>query len=229
MNARRMTMKNPVTPPATLGFVLLALLLPWPTIACAQELAPIQLPAPQIQGGKPLMEALRDRRSTRSFLPDDLSLQTLSNLLWAGFGVNRPESGHRTAPSAVNWQEVDIYVTTREGAYRYDARGNRLEPVRAGDLRALTGTSAWVASAPLNLVFVADLAKITRPSEEEKNFYSAIDTGFISQNVYLFCASEGLATVVRAQVNREALAEALGLRPDQRIVVAQTVGYPGSE
>jgi SagB-type dehydrogenase family enzyme len=123
----------------------------------------------------------------------------------------------------VNWQEVDIYVTTREGAYRYDARGNRLEPVRAGDFRALTGTSAWVASAPLNLVYVADLAKITRDSEDEKSFYSAIDTGFISQNVYLFCASEGLATVVRAQVNRQALAEALGLRPDQRIVVAQTV------
>jgi len=222
-------MKPPMTPTTTLGFVLLALLLPWPTIACGQELPPIQLPAPQIQGGKPLMEALRDRRSTRSFLPDDLPLQTLSNLLWAGFGVNRPESGHRTAPSAVNWQEVDIYVTTREGAYRYDARGNRLDPVRAGDFRALTGTSAWVASAPLNLVYVADLAKITRDSEEEKNFYSAIDTGFISQNVYLFCASEGLATVVRAQVNREALAEALGLRPDQRIVVAQTVGYPGSE
>jgi SagB-type dehydrogenase family enzyme len=222
-------MKHPMTPPRTLGLVLCAVLFPWPANTCAQELPPIQLPAPQIQGGKPLMEALRDRRSTRSFLPDDLPLQTLSNLLWAGFGVNRPEAGYRTAPSAVNWQEVDIYVTTREGAYRYDARGNRLEPVRAGDLRALTGTSAWVASAPVNLVYVADLAKITRNSEEEKNFYSAIDTGFISQNVYLFCASEGLATVVRAQVNREALAEALGLRPEQKIIVAQTVGYPGTE
>lgn len=203
------------------------LLLGIPATAAAQELAPIQLPAPQIQGGKPLMEALRDRQSIRAFLPDNIPLQTLSNLLWAGFGVNRPESGRRTAPSAVNWQEVDIYVTTREGAYRYDAQAHRLEPVRAGDFRAITGTVPFVATAPLNLVYVADLAKITRDSEEEKNFYSAIDTGFIAQNVYLFCASEGLATVVRAQVDREALARALGLGPQQKIIVAQTVGYPG--
>ncbi len=211
----------------TLAAILLpALLLPRPS-ALGQELAPIQLPAPQIQGGKPLMEALRDRHSVRSFRPEDLPLQTLSNLLWAGFGVNRPESGGRTAPSAVNWQEVEIYLTTREGAYRYDARAHRLEPVRAGDFRALTGTVAFVATAPLNLVYVADLAKITRESAEEKTFYSAIDTGFIAQNVYLFCASEGLATVVRAQVDRDALARALGLGADQRIIVAQTVGFPG--
>jgi SagB-type dehydrogenase family enzyme len=222
-----MTHVNPAAPSLVLGLVVA--LLTFPTASGGQDLVPIQLPAPQIHGGKPLMEALRDRRSIRSFLPDDLPLQILSNLLWAGFGVNRPGTGYRTAPSAVNWQEVDIYLATREGAYRYDAQANRLEPVRAGDLRALTGTSAWVASAPLNLVYVADLAKITRDSEEEKNFYSAIDTGFISQNVYLYCASEGLATVVRAQVNREALAEALGLRPDQKIIVAQTVGYPGTE
>lgn len=220
-------MKHALPAASSIGLALAAAFLAWPTSSGGQELAPIQLPEPQIQGGKPLMEALRDRQSMRSFRPDDLPLQTLSNLLWAGFGVNRPD-GRRTAPSAVNWQEVDIYVTTREGAYLYNAQANRLEPVRAGDLRALTGTSSWVASAPLNLVFVADLAKITRESPEEKNFYSAIDTGFISQNVYLFCASEGLATVVRAQVNRDALAEALGLRPDQKIIVAQTVGYPGS-
>jgi SagB-type dehydrogenase family enzyme len=215
-----------MTHPASLS-VGLAVVLLLGAPAAAQELAPIQLPAPQIRGGKPMMEALRDRQSIRVFLPDDIPLQTLSNLLWAGFGVNRPESGRRTAPSAVNWQEVDIYVTTREGAYRYDAQAHRLEPVRAGDFRAITGTVAFVASAPLNLVYVADLAKITRDSEEEKNFYSAIDTGFIAQNVYLFCASEGLATVVRAQVDREALARALGLRPEQKIIVAQTVGYPG--
>jgi SagB-type dehydrogenase family enzyme len=212
---------------AALAASLLPALILLPLPALGQELAPIQLPAPQIQGGKPLMEALRDRQSVRSFRTDDLPLQTLSNLLWAGFGVNRPESGRRTAPSAVNWQEVDIYLTTREGAYRYNAQANRLEPVRAGDLRALTGTVAFVATAPLNLVYVADLAKITRESAEEKTFYSAIDTGFIAQNVYLYCASEGLAAVVRAQMDRDALAEALGLRADQKIIVAQTVGYPG--
>ncbi len=205
--------------------------LPVLLVPCApvqgQELAAIQLPAPQLEGGKPLMEALRDRQSVRSFRPDPLPLQVLSNLLGAGFGINRPESGRRTAPSAVNWQEVEIYLTLPEGAYRYDPRSHRLEPVRAGDLRALTGIVPFVGTAPLNLVFVADLAKITRESEEEKSFYSAIDTGFIAQNVYLFCASEGLATVVRAQVNKEPLAQALGLRADQKIIVAQTVGYPG--
>jgi SagB-type dehydrogenase family enzyme len=173
------------------------------------------------------MEALRDRQSVRSFRPDPLPLQTLSNLLWAGFGINRPESGRRTAPSAVNWQEVEIFVTLPEAAYRYDPRANRLEPVRRGDFRALTGIVPFVGTAPLNLVYVADLARITRESAEEKSFYSAIDTGFIAQNVYLFCASEGLATVVRAQVNREPLAQALGLRAEQKIIVAQTVGYPG--
>jgi SagB-type dehydrogenase family enzyme len=220
-------MKHTIPTASGFGLGLFVALLACPADSGGQELAPIPLPAPQTQGGRPLMEVLRDRHSTRSFLPDDIPLQTLSNLLWAGFGVNRPESGYRTAPSAVNWQEVDIYLATREGAYRYDAQANLLEPVRAGDLRALTGTAAFVATAPLNLVYVADLAKITRESEDEKNFYSAIDTGFIAQNVYLYCASEGLATVVRAQVNREALAEALGLRPDQKIIVAQTVGYPG--
>ena len=194
--------------------------------AQAQELAPIQLPAPSMTGGMPLMEALALRSTSRAFRPDPLPIQTVSDLLWAAFGVNRPESGKRTAPSAVNWQETDLYVVVEEGTFLYQAMENRLDPVRAGDLRALTGVQEFVGDAPLTIVLVTDLNRIQRPSEEEKNFYSAIDAGFISQNIYLFCASEGLATGVRALVDRAALGEALGLGEHQKIVVAQSVGYP---
>ena len=205
---------------------LLASLLPSPSPVMAQDLASIQLPPPVTSGGMPLMEALSERRTSRAFRPDSLPLQTLADLLWAAFGVNRPESGKRTAPSAVNWQETDIYVVMERGTFVYDARENRLGPVRAGDLRALTGTQQFVADAPVTLVLVTDMSRIDRPSREEKNFYSAIDAGFVSQNIYLFCASAGLATGVRALVDRPTLHDAMGLADHQKIVVAQSVGYP---
>ncbi len=205
--------------------LVLAILI-FPALAAAQELKPIVLPAPQTDGGKPLMEALKDRHTSREFSPEKLSLQILSNLLWAAFGVNRADSGKRTAPSAMNWQEVDIYVATAEGAYVYDAHGNKLDPVLAKDIRAATGTQDFVKEAPLNLVYVADLAKTGHASAEDTALYTGADTGLIAQNVYLFCASEGLATVVRGSVNRTALAKVLRLRPDQKIILAQTVGYP---
>ena len=208
--------------------VLLGPLFPMPgaTAAASQEPAPLVLPEPQRTGGRPLIEVLNERRSQRIFdAGRTVPLQELSNLLWAAFGINRPD-GRRTAPSAVNWQEVDIFVVRQEGAYRYDARGHRLEPVVAGDLREATGTQAFVADAPLTLVYVADLAKIQRPSRQEREWYAAIDAGFIAQNVYLYCASAGLATVVRALVDREALGRRLELGPEQQVVVAQTVGYP---
>ncbi len=195
-------------------------------LCSAQELKPIPLPAPQTDGGQPLMQVLRKRATSREFSSKPLPSQVLSNLLWAGFGVNRPESGRRTAPSAVNWQETDIYVVLPEGTYLYNAKGSALEPVVAGDLRGLTGTQDFVAQAPLNLVYVADFARMGNASPESKVFNSAADTGFIAENVYLFCASEGLATVVRGSVNKTKLAEALKLRPDQRVTLAQTVGYP---
>ena len=197
-----------------------------PILAAAQELRPLELPKPQTDGGRPLMQVLRDRHSTREFKPDKLPLQVLSNLLWAASGINRPETGKRTAPSAMNWQEVDIYVALPEGLYVYDAKAHRLNPILADDVRAATGGQDFVKGAPLNLVYVADLARTKDAGAEEKNFYTTIDVGFISQNVYLFCASEGLATVVRALVDRPALARAMGLRPDQRITLVQTVGYP---
>ncbi|MBU0507599.1 nitroreductase family protein [bacterium] len=171
------------------------------------------------------MECLAERHSTREFTADPLPLQTLSNLLWAAFGVNR-EDGRRTAPSARNWQEADIYVFLEEGIYRYDATANRLQSILPGDHRAATGQQDFVSVAPLNLLYVSDLAKMGTAAEADKILYAAADVGFIAQNVYLYCASEGLAAVVRGLVNREELAKTLELRPDQRIILAQTIGYP---
>ncbi len=205
---------------------LLAALLITPALLVAEELKPVELPKPQTDGGRPLMQALKDRHSTRAFESENLPLQVLSNLLWAAFGINRPQSGKRTAPSAMNWQEIDIYVTTSEGAYVYDAKAHRLNPVVAGDIRGATGRQDFVKDAPLNLVYVADLAKTGETPTEARDLFTAVDAGFIGQNVYLFCASEGLATVVRGSVDHPALAKLLKLRSDQKIIVAQTVGYP---
>jgi SagB-type dehydrogenase family enzyme len=191
-----------------------------------EEGSMVKLPAPVMTGGKPLMQALKERHSTREFKPNALSKQVLSNLLWAAAGVNRAASGKRTAPSARNWREIDIYVTLRDGVYRYDANEHGLVLVRKEDLRASTGLQDFVAQAPVNLVYVADLNRMEGASSEQKNHYAAADTGFIAQNVYLFCASEGLATVVRGSVDREVLATKLGLGEHQRIILAQTVGYP---
>jgi SagB-type dehydrogenase family enzyme len=192
--------------------------------APAQDAQVTELPKPQMTGGRPLMEVLRDRHSERSFGARALPPQVLSNMLWAACGVNRAD-GRRTAPSAMNMQEVDVYVTLPEGTYLFDPKAHALKLVAARDLRSLAGSQPFVATAPANLVYVADYARM-RGSEENKQFYAAADTGFISQNVYLFCASEGLNTVVRAMIDRNALGQALGLRPEQHIVLAQTVGYP---
>ncbi len=194
--------------------------------AWAEDLKPIELPKPRTEGGMPLMEALTARETSRSFSSKELPEQVLSDLLWAACGVNRPDSGKRTAPSARNWQEIDVYVAMAEGVYLYDAKAHRLEPVLAEDLRAMTGTQGFVKDAPVNLVYVADLARMTGASDTDRVFYSAADTGFIAQNVYLYCASEGLATVVRGSVTRPALKKALSLRSDQEIILAQSVGYP---
>ncbi len=209
-----------------IAYLALTVLFVLPVSSLAQELKAIQLSAPQTDGGRPLMQALKDRASSRNFSPEKLPVQVLSNMLWAAFGVNRPESGGRTAPSASNSQEMDIYVAMADGLYLYDAKAHLLKPVLADDIRALTGREAFVKEAPVNLIYVADLSKMTRAAPEDRDFYAAAHTGFISQNVYLFCASEGLATVIRASIDRPALAKAMGLRRDQKITLAQTVGYP---
>ena len=207
----------------------MAILLNSMTVSEASELQIIRLPQPQILQGKTLMQALSERKTSREFATEDIPPQTLSNLLWAAFGINRPESGRRTAPSALNKQEIDIYVVTKAGIYRYDPKPNLLIPVATGDMRALSGVQGYVKDAPLNLVYVADFSKMGASQDSEKRFLSAADTGFISQNVYLYCASEGLATVVRAGIDRTKLGEAMKLGPDQKITLAQTVGYPLSK
>jgi len=187
--------------------------------------ATIVLPKPITTGGMPLMQALSARQSGREFSPEKLSTQMLSNLLWAAYGVNRPD-GRRTAPSANNRQTIDIYAVFAEGAYLYNAKDHRLELAAEGDLRAATGLQSFVAQAPLNLVYVADYGKMTGTPESTRMLYGGAETGFIGQNVYLFCASEGFSTVIRAMVDRDALAKALHLRADQKIMLSQTVGYP---
>jgi len=196
------------------------------TLALAQELKSIKLPAPQTDGGKPLMYVLKERKSSRTFSTKPLSPQMISNLLWAAYGINRPDSGKRTAPSAHNWQETDIYLANADGLYLYDAKTHALNPVLSEDIRAVTGKQKFIENAPINLVYVADLAKMGDASSEDKAFYSAANTGFISQNVYLFCASEGLSTVVRGWVDRHNLAGIMKLKPNQKIILAQTIGYP---
>jgi SagB-type dehydrogenase family enzyme len=197
-----------------------------PALVLAQELKPIKLLAPQTSVGRPLMQVLKERKSSREFSSKELPLQVLSNMLWAASGVNRTDSGKRTAPSAVNWQEIDVYVATAHGLYLYDAKAHTLQPVLAEDVRAMTGLQSYVQEAPVNLIYVADQARMGERTSDEKTFYSAADTGFISQNVYLYCASEGLATVVRGLIDRPALEKAMKLRPDQKVILAQSVGYP---
>ena len=194
----------------------------------AQEIKSIKLSAPQTEGGKPLMQALKDRKTMREFSSKQLPLQVISDMLWAANGINRPDSGYRTAPSAINMQEIDIYVAKADGLYLFDAKANMLSPVMAEDIRALTGKQAFVKEAPINLIYVADLSKMSKLSTDAIDLYASTDTGFISENVYLFCSSAGLATVVRGSIDKTALAKAMKLRPDQRIILAQTVGYPNN-
>ena len=196
------------------------------TSAQSAGLKPIRLLQPQMDGGRPLMQVLKDRKTSRAFSSEKLPMQVLSDMLWAAWGVNRPESGKRTAPSAMNWQEIDVYVALADGLYLYDAKAHILKLVLAEDIRAATGLQPFVKDAPVNLIFVSDLSRMGGVPADQKDFYSATDTGFISQNVYLYCASEGLATVVRGYVDRPALAKVMKLRPDQKVILAQTVGYP---
>jgi SagB-type dehydrogenase family enzyme len=197
-----------------------------PGLAAAQDLRAIPLVKPQMDTGRLLIHVLKDRKSSRDFSKKKLPIRVLSSMLWAACGVNRPDSGKRTVPSARNWQEIDVYVALERGLYVYDAPRHRLTPVLARDVRALTGNQLFVREAPVTLIYVADFSRMENVDNEKKIFYSAVDTGFIGQNVYLYCASEGLATVIRGGIDRENLAKAMNLRPEQQIILVQTVGYP---
>jgi SagB-type dehydrogenase family enzyme len=212
----------------TIVILMAAIMITAASWATAADPADISLPGPRMEGGKPLMQALKDRQSARAYSDKALPPQVLSDLLWAAFGINRPDGGKRTAPSTRNWQEIEIYAVMADGTYLYDAGANVLRSVVKEDLRQLTGKQDFVATAPLNLVFVADTTKMNGGSSDDLSLYMGADTGFISQNVYLFCASEGLATVVRGLVDRDALAKALKLPEHKKIVLCQSVGYPAT-
>ena len=171
------------------------------------------------------MQALQQRQTIREIDTRKLPLQTLANLLWAGYGINRPETGHRTAPSAMNSQEIDIYVALAEGLYRYEASSNHLVRILQEDVRATTGGQPFATNAPVTLIFVAETSRLAKARPETRRFYAEFDAGCISQNLYLYCASEGLATVVH-DLDRSPLASAMKLKPEQQIIYAQAVGFP---
>lgn len=185
----------------------------------------VLLPKPEKHGGMPLMEALAKRQSAREFESRELPAELLSSLLWAAFGVNRPD-GHRTAPTAINSQEIDVFVALPQGAYLYDADAHSLQLTAGSDIRRITGYQDFVDSAPLDLVFVADYSRMALVPADRRESYASVAAGAISQNIYLFCASNGLSTVLRAWIDRDAIAGALGLTHDQHVLLSQTVGFP---
>jgi nitroreductase len=193
--------------------------------ALAAENSEIALPPPRSSGGQPLIEALKLRRSIREYSDRPLAPQVLSDLLWAAFGVNRP-SGDRTAPYWRHIMVIDIYAATADGVWLYEPKRHVLLPHLHADIRAQTGMQDFVASAPLNLIYVAHGERMQDVTPTERRLYASVDTGFIGQNVYLFCASEGLATVFRGSVPFEKLGHTLQLGTDQFVTFAQTVGYP---
>lgn len=185
------------------------------TLDCTRHKTPL----PAKQGGESLMQVLSKRASTRNFdTQKSIDSQTLSNLLWAAWGYNREDK--RTAPSAMNRQEISLYIVTAQGVYLYDAKQNKLAEIAKGDFRENAGMQPFVHTAPLNIIFTADLEKAPG------NDMMFVDCGFISQNIYLYCASVGLGTVVRGSFNGNELAKILKLNEKQKVVLTQTVGYP---
>ena len=199
------------------------------TAGFAQQPQAIDLPAPAMEGGKSLMQALKDRQTIRDYSDQVLPKQTLANLLWAAWGINRPQSGGRTAPHWHNVYALDIYLAMADGIWRYEPESHRIVFHMGGDLRAQTTTGQpFVATAPLNLVYALDTSKLFGTTESEKIAAAAACVAMVGENVYLYCASAGLATVFRQSVPGEALAKALQLPPAQIIQFAQTVGFSKS-
>jgi nitroreductase len=191
----------------------------------ASDVKVVQLPPARTAGGKPLIEALKLRRSTREYSNRPLEAQLLSDLLWSAYGINRP-TGDRTAPYWRHVMVIDVFAVMADGTWLYDPKLHALVLHLEDDLRAKTGLQDFVAAAPLNLVYVAHGERMTDVSAEDRRLFASADACFIGQNVYLFCASEGLATVFRGAVDQKALSQAMHLGADQFVTFAQTVGYP---
>ncbi len=185
----------------------------------------VVLPPPEKHGGLALLDSLALRASSRDFSPEPIPLTMLSTLLWAAWGVNRAD-GHRTAPTAINAQEIDLYVAMTSGAYLYDATAHALHLAAASDVRGVTGYQDFVTDAPIDLIYVGNQSRQVLVPVSQRHTYASVAAGAISQNVYLFCASAGLATVLRAWIDRDAIAEALGLSHDAEVLLSQTIGFP---
>lgn len=198
-----------------------------PDLAFGEETKSVALPPPHTEGGMPLIKALKLRHSTREYADKPISRETLSDLLWAAYGINRP-SGDRTAPYWRHVMVIDIYAAMADGVWLYEPKTHALLPHLPDDIRAATGSQNFVGGAPLNLVYVAHGERMTDVSPEERRLYASVDVGFIGQNVYLFCASAGLASVFRGSVDQAKVARLLKLPDQQFVTFAQTVGYPRS-
>lgn len=188
----------------------------------------IQLPTANRQGGKDLMQVLNERKSARDFSAQEISNKTLSSLLWAANGINRPD-GHRTAPTGLNVQDIDVYVMLPSGVYLYDAKANLLKLINAGDHRQAAGKQEFAQKAPLNLFYVQDRSRAMKADEAASERYAGIHAGAIMQNVYLYCANAGLISVARGHMDYEACSKALKLGANQRLLLGHSVGYPSSD
>jgi nitroreductase len=209
---------------ASAGLASSAILATTPSLAATNSTVR-ELPPPRSQGGKPLIQTLKLRRSIREYSDRPLPVQVLSDLLWAAFGINRP-SGDRTAPYWRHIMVIDVYAAMADGVWLYEPKRHVLLAHSRADIRSHTGLQDFVANAPLNLVYVAHGERMRDISANEGRLYASVDSGFIGQNVYLFCASEGLATVFRGAVDYEKLNRIMQLGTDQFVTFAQTVGYP---
>jgi len=200
--------------------IILALFL----ISVSLSAQTISLPKPQTKGGIGIMDALRNRKTSRNFSAKELDKQKISNLLWSANGINRTDVSKRTAPSASNCQEIEIFTFTKEGIYLYDAKKNSLILRKKGDYRKQVGAQPFMTKAPVILVFASDLDKMKKYDSDHQKFYSATDVGFVSQNVYLYCASVNLATVVCGSIDYKVLNELIGMK-NGKVLLAQPVGY----
>lgn len=197
-------------------------------LVCSVNAQSINLPKPKISGGMPLHEALSKRETCRNFEKKELTLQQISDLLWAAFGINRPD-GKRTAPSAMNYQEIDLYVLLAKGSYRYHPKQNILEMVNQNDIRYFSGQQDQIKDAPVHVILVADLSKMGNSVSIDKTALSYADAGHISQNIYLFVASEGLATGIRHWIDKKTMSSKMYLKPSQSIILAHSIGYKKKE
>ena len=207
--------------------LFLLIMLTWiPLESPSQTVGDIQLPPPVTKGGKPLMEALMNRRSSREFSQQHITNQTLSDLLWAADGFNRPDLKKRTAPNSMNIQEIDIYVAMDNGLFLWDPMKNILVRILEEDIREATGKQDFVKTAPVNLIYVADFSRVKGGKTEGQVNASYANTGFIAQNVYLYCASAGLNVVIRGYFDENTLGTRMKLKKDMQVILCQTVGYP---